>query len=204
MSLGQLSSAEEALRKAEARGEEGEIEGGFLWHDVPLNFEFVGVLGIVCISQLHKPKTVWFEERLSRLTVQQLKSRREPAEDFPAVEWADVGRDRDQEKVFAAKIRFQNPARRTNPWGNTLHDRIVHLRDHSWSTALERLDRIGPAIMPDWTFIGTMDLLEIDAACQEDEVWYDVRKIVRPMERAGKFLPSRDNLLEHAKRVLEA
>jgi len=38
-------------------------------------------------------------------------------------------------------------------------------------------------------FVGVMELLRLDAACDADEVWYDLTKRVRPMERRASFLP---------------
>jgi len=38
-------------------------------------------------------------------------------------------------------------------------------------------------------FLGVMELLRLDGVCDEDEVWYDIVKRVKPKERPGKFIP---------------
>jgi hypothetical protein len=43
-------------------------------------------------------------------------------------------------------------------------------------------------------FVGVMDLLSIGAECEEDEVWYDIISLKRPMERANKLLPPEHKL----------
>jgi hypothetical protein len=43
-------------------------------------------------------------------------------------------------------------------------------------------------------FVGVQDLLELGAECERDEVWYELIKMVRPMER-------RDRLVTTGKRL---
>jgi len=38
-------------------------------------------------------------------------------------------------------------------------------------------------------FVGVMQLLRLDPACDADEVWYEFTKRVRPMERRASILP---------------
>jgi hypothetical protein len=38
-------------------------------------------------------------------------------------------------------------------------------------------------------FIGVMELLELDPACRDDEVWYDIVERVSPSERRDKLIP---------------
>ena len=38
-------------------------------------------------------------------------------------------------------------------------------------------------------FVGVMELLRLDPACDADEVWYELSKRVRPMERRASILP---------------
>ena len=38
-------------------------------------------------------------------------------------------------------------------------------------------------------FIGVMGLIACDPACESDEVWYEVKEYLLPMERKTKFIP---------------
>jgi len=38
-------------------------------------------------------------------------------------------------------------------------------------------------------FIGVLELLRLDAACEPDEVWYHITDRVRPMERRATLIP---------------
>ncbi len=44
-------------------------------------------------------------------------------------------------------------------------------------------------------FVGTMDLLELGLETEADEVWYEMRHRMRPMERRSEILPTDDELL---------
>ena len=43
-------------------------------------------------------------------------------------------------------------------------------------------------------FVGVLDLLRLGAECETDEVWYDIRDLVRPMERRDALIPSEKDL----------
>jgi hypothetical protein len=43
-------------------------------------------------------------------------------------------------------------------------------------------------------FVGVMDLLHLGVECEEGEVWYELKNILRPKERAKEILPSEDKL----------
>jgi hypothetical protein len=43
-------------------------------------------------------------------------------------------------------------------------------------------------------FVGVMELLRLDPACEEDEVWYDITERVRPMERRASIIPPESRL----------
>jgi hypothetical protein len=43
-------------------------------------------------------------------------------------------------------------------------------------------------------FVGVMELLRLDPACDADEVWYDIIDRVRPMERRASILPQESQL----------
>jgi hypothetical protein len=42
--------------------------------------------------------------------------------------------------------------------------------------------------------VGVLDLLRIGVECEEDEVWYDIVGLKKPMERAKKILPPEHKL----------
>lgn len=42
-------------------------------------------------------------------------------------------------------------------------------------------------------FIGVSDLIDL-GECEEDEVWYEIKKMVCPMERKSKLIPVEDDL----------
>lgn len=43
-------------------------------------------------------------------------------------------------------------------------------------------------------FVGVLDLLQLGAECDEDEVWYDIVRRKLPMERAADILPHESEL----------
>ena len=43
-------------------------------------------------------------------------------------------------------------------------------------------------------FVGVMELLRLDPACEKDEVWYDITDRVRPMERRAFIIPPESQL----------
>jgi hypothetical protein len=43
-------------------------------------------------------------------------------------------------------------------------------------------------------FVGVLDLIELDPECEEDEVWYEIKTSLRPMERRAKLLPADKDL----------
>ena len=48
-------------------------------------------------------------------------------------------------------------------------------------------------------FIGVMELLDLDLASEEDEVWYEIKQMVAPSERKAELIPARTVL--HAFRM---
>lgn len=47
-------------------------------------------------------------------------------------------------------------------------------------------------------FVGVCDLLSLDSICESNEVWYDIKKLLTPMERKEKLIPSDEMLIERA------
>jgi hypothetical protein len=43
-------------------------------------------------------------------------------------------------------------------------------------------------------FVGILDLLELGAECDKDEVWYNIVQRVKPMERKSQILPPEQKL----------
>jgi hypothetical protein len=39
-------------------------------------------------------------------------------------------------------------------------------------------------------FVGLLELLCLDPACDADELWYEIRERVRPMERRASIIPT--------------
>ena len=44
-------------------------------------------------------------------------------------------------------------------------------------------------------FIGIMDMIELGDECDDDEVWYDIRDYIQPLERSSILLPEKNELL---------
>lgn len=43
-------------------------------------------------------------------------------------------------------------------------------------------------------FVGVQDLLHLGPECEDDEMWYDIVELVRPMERRKKLIPAENEL----------
>lgn len=43
-------------------------------------------------------------------------------------------------------------------------------------------------------FVGVLELLRLDPACEPDEVWYDITERVRPRERRTSIIPPESRL----------
>jgi hypothetical protein len=48
-------------------------------------------------------------------------------------------------------------------------------------------------------FVGVMELLELGSECGEDEVWYEIKRLLTPRERRKVFIPPERTL--HALRM---
>lgn len=42
-----------------------------------------------------------------------------------------------------------------------------------------------------------MDLVRLDTLCESDEVWYEIKKYMMPMERKATLIPSDERILRH-------
>ncbi len=81
----------------------------------------------------------------------------------------------------------------------TCEERIVLIEARSASSALAKAKRKGRQAQHDYEnhagktvyfeFVGVMDLLCLGLECDPDEVWYDIRERLSPMERRDVFIP---------------
>lgn len=108
---------------------------------------------------------------------------------------------------YSAKLLFQwrVTSGGTSGQRRTCEERIIVLKADSAAQALAKAKRKGRDGQFDYTssdgnpvefqFIGIMELLKLDPVCEEDEVWFEVKERLLPMERAEKFIPP-EHLLE--------
>jgi hypothetical protein len=109
-------------------------------------------------------------------------------------------------KRYSAKLLFQF---RVDIDGDsskrrTCEERIICIEARSAASALAKAKRRGGKAQFDYKnsdgntvyceFIGVMDLLGLGIECDDDEVWYDIRERLCPMERRHLFIPPEENL----------
>ena len=107
---------------------------------------------------------------------------------------------------YSAKLLFQfridiedAPSKRRR-----CEERIVVFEAKTAQAALKKSQRRGQIAEHSYTneegnavhfeFIGIMDLLLLGVECDDDEVWYDVRERMLPMERRDKLIPPESEL----------
>ncbi|MFT3898069.1 MAG: DUF4288 domain-containing protein [Thermomonas sp.] len=107
---------------------------------------------------------------------------------------------------FAAKLLFQfrvmigdDPGKR-----RLCEERIVLIEAASAKAALAEAKRIGKKARQKYKntdgndvyfeFVGILDLMHLGVECEPNEVWYDIKEMPTPMERAGKILPKEKDL----------
>jgi hypothetical protein len=107
---------------------------------------------------------------------------------------------------YAARFLFQFRVMVSgNPGVRRLcEDRIIVLRAAGARSALTKARARGKAAEyrhsnADGTpvffeFIGVTDLLELGVECEPDEVWYDIVRKVKPMERRRQLIPVAERL----------
>ncbi len=106
---------------------------------------------------------------------------------------------------YAAKLMFQFRVAADGKSGKLryVEERIVLLEAASARGALQKARRKGKSAqfqyensdnnMVHFEFIGIRDLIDL-YPCEEDEVWYDIRKMVCPMERRDALIPDEKDL----------
>jgi hypothetical protein len=109
-------------------------------------------------------------------------------------------------KRYAAKILFQFRVvvgSKSNSQ-RTVEERIVLIRAATAKVALAKAKRIGKQREYNYNndegnavhveCVGVMELIGLDPECLKDEVWYDIRTMLKPMERRKDILPKESQL----------
>lgn len=83
-------------------------------------------------------------------------------------------------------------------------ERIIVLSANDSKAALREAKRRGRIVQHQYKnnegnpvhfeFIGILELLRLDPACEMDEVWYDIKERIRPMERKATIIPPETRL----------
>jgi hypothetical protein len=112
---------------------------------------------------------------------------------------------------YAAKLLFQyrvdiagDPGKR-----RLCEERIINFTARSTSEALRTAKRRGKEAeyayknsdgnKVAFEFVGIMELMDLGSEAEADEVWYDMRERLLPMERRSKIIPEDDVLLHRLK-----
>lgn len=112
---------------------------------------------------------------------------------------------------YAAKLLFQFRVVHKSGKSNRrrlVEERIVLFEADGAKKALATAKRHGRAGEVDYLndrgeevrfeFVGVLDLRHLDVGYEPNEVWYDIKHQVTPMERRAELLPSDSTLLEWA------
>src|SRR5436190_18660816 len=109
---------------------------------------------------------------------------------------------------FAAKLLFQFRVDVDGDAGKRrlCEERIINFSARSPSEALQRAKRRGKkgehayknsdGNTVSFEFVGILDLMSLGVEVEADEVWYDIRERLLPMERRHKIIPA-DQVLLH-------
>jgi hypothetical protein len=107
---------------------------------------------------------------------------------------------------YSAKLLFQYRVMVDGSAGirRLCEERIITFPSSYGRAALREAKRRGRAAQHSYTnikgspvhfeFVGVMELICAESACEADEVWYEMRERVRPMERRGRFIPPESQL----------
>ena len=106
-------------------------------------------------------------------------------------------------KRYAAKLLFQFHVGDDSKM-RICEERTILLQTRSASEALRQAKRKGRQSQHQYRndeggkvrfeFVGVMDLLHLGIECENDEVWYDIRTRLTPMERKEKLIPKEAEL----------
>ena len=105
---------------------------------------------------------------------------------------------------YAAKLLFQFRVVGVGAKMRICKERIILLQASTAEQALKQAKRKGCESQFQnlnehgekvrFEFVGVMDLLYLGIECEKDEVWYDVRTRLMPMERKRKLIPKEEEL----------
>ena len=111
-----------------------------------------------------------------------------------------------RKKRYAAKLLFQFKLS-CAAWQNKrrlCEERIILVRAASAREALKLVRNRGTTSnysyqnsdgnQVQFEFIGVLDLLELGNECETDEVWYEIKERLLPMERKSAILPAQRDL----------
>jgi hypothetical protein len=111
-----------------------------------------------------------------------------------------------ESRRYAAKLLFQFRVVINGDSGKLRHceERIINLTSHSATHALSLAKKQARLAQYHYRnsdgnpvyfeFIGVTDLLNLGAECDANEVWYDIRTMLQPMERKHKIVPPASKL----------
>jgi hypothetical protein len=114
--------------------------------------------------------------------------------------------DRRPERRYAAKLLFQwrVAVGRVSGVRRLCEERILTLQARTARRALASAKRLGKVAEFHYEnsdgdpvyfeFIGVMDLLHLGLECDENEVWYEIKERIAPMERRNRFIPPETEL----------
>lgn len=113
---------------------------------------------------------------------------------------------------FAAKLLFQF---RVGPSAQNrrrlCEERTILLRANSPKEALRQAQRAGNSARSKYVnsdsrnvyfeFVGVLDLLHLGRECNQNQVWYDIKEMVEPMERRARLVRSDAELIDRASAI---
>lgn len=117
------------------------------------------------------------------------------------------------ESRYAVKMLFQYRAsyRGEQYKMRTVEERIVVFREISARVAYSKALRYGKRAQFDlvndhgakiyFEFVGVLDLEELGIECDDNEVWYDIKRMKMPMERRKALIPDKSKLLSTIKKI---
>ncbi len=117
---------------------------------------------------------------------------------------------------YAAKLLFQfrvvvdgDPGKR-----RLCEERILNFLARSPREAIQIANRRGKRAEHAYTnsddhpvrfeFVGLLDVMGLGPEAADDEVWYDIRERLLPMERRERILPSQNDLLDRLTNASQA
>jgi hypothetical protein len=105
------------------------------------------------------------------------------------------------ENRYAAKLLFQfRVGRSEDSKFRTCEERIVIVNAKTMTQAYRSAERVGrqgqtrykndEGEQVHFEYIGVLDLMELGIEAEENEVWYEVKTLLQPMERKNKLIKS--------------